>query len=239
MVSKKVTISVFAFELIAIIMAVGIGFSGGDPLKHFGEFHFVTWFSFAQLLLLSVLSSRIFDIGVSGERKHILRSAGFIWAIIAFGFFFLALDEIFLIHEIIDVAIHAVFNMEETGLTDRIDDVLILIYGAIGISILYFHRIELRKYKAALPFLFYGLSMFFIMVILDVLTNRADILAMIFADNSLVGTLRTWLLISEDSLKIFAEGFFILGLFTALTRARVMGTSSKVPPSSTKINLQQ
>ena len=96
-------------------------------MKHFGEFHFVTWFSFAQLLFLSVLSAKIFDIDVSGKTKHILRSAGFIWAIIAFGFFFLALDEIFLIHEIIDVAIHTVFNIEETGLTDRIDDVLILI----------------------------------------------------------------------------------------------------------------
>ena len=223
MISKRITISVFAFELIAIIIAIGIGLSSGDPFKHFEEFHFITWFSFVQLLFLSVLSCRMFDIHVSGKTKHVLRSAGFIWAIIAFGFFFLALDEIFLIHEGIDKIVHIVFNIEETGLTDRIDDILVFVYGVIGMSILYLHRSELRKYKAALPFLVYGLLVFLIMVILDVLTNRADILAMVFADNSLVGILRSWLLTVEDSLKIFAEGIFILGLFTALRCAKNNG----------------
>ena len=231
MVLKRITVFVFAFELIAIIAAVGIGFSDGEPLELFAEFHFLTWLSFVQLLFLSVLSAKLFDVDVLGKTKHILRSAGSVWAIIAFGFFFLALDEIFLIHEIIDVGIHAVCNIEETGLTDRIDDILILIYGVIGISILYSHRIELQKYKVALPYLIYGLSLFFVMVALDVLTNRPDILAMIFADNNLVDTIKTWLSIVEDSSKIFAEGFFILGLF------KIMGTVPGAPLSSRKISL--
>ncbi len=223
MTSKTIAISIFGFELIAIIMAIGIGLSNGDPFKHFEEFHFMTLFSFFQLLFLAALSHKIFTIRVSKKTKHILRSPGFIWAIIAYGFFFLALDEMFLIHEAIDKIVHIVFNIEETGLTDRMDDIVVFVYGVIGMSILYLHRSELRKYKAALPFLVYGLLVFLIMVILDVLSNRADILAMVFADNSLVDTLRSWLLTVEDSLKIFAEGIFILGLFTALRCAKSNG----------------
>nr|NQU92996.1 hypothetical protein [Bacteroidota bacterium] len=144
-----------------------------------------------------------------------------IWAILSLGFLFLAADEYFEIHESIDLWIHDIFNIKETGVTDRLDDILVALYGLVGMSFLYVYREELRKCRQVLPFLKCGFVLLFIMVALDIFTNRKDILQ-ILVHHDLVDTLHVWFSVAEDSFKIFAESCFLVGFYIVLRIARQM-----------------
>lgn len=82
--------------------------------------------------------------------------------------------EQYMIHENIDNLIHEVFNMEETALTDRIDDFLVGLYGLAGIGVFFIFRDELRAYREAFPFFIFGFVLFFIMVPLDMLIYEPE-----------------------------------------------------------------
>ena len=56
---------------------------------------------------------RIYD--VRGKR---------IWLLVSIGFAYLALDEALSIHESIDIAGHWLLGATETGVTDRVDDLI-------------------------------------------------------------------------------------------------------------------
>ena len=51
----------------------------------------------------------------------------------------------------------------------------------------------------------FGFILFFIMVILDIVTNQNDIIA---DDRWLI-----WFIVAEDSIKLFAEAIFMIGFY--------------------------
>jgi len=217
---RKTAVIVIIFEAAMALTAISAGMAAGNPAKYFGEFTFITWFSFFQLLFLSMLSHKISTVRSSSEKHNGLRSAGVFWNFAFFGFFFLALDELVMIHEVGDILIHTVFNIEETGLTDRLDDLFLCSYGIIGLIVLYLFIGELKKYRAAAPFVVIGFILFFFMVATDTATNRDDVLTLLFADPHRVSIIKTWSYVVEDYLKILGEGFFIAALFVVLQQAR-------------------
>jgi len=145
--------SLIAFDTIAIIIAIALGIHEGRPLVHFGEHHLITWISVLQLLTISFLSYNIFQTRRRTLEHFNWRAPFILWAIISLGFFFLAMDDLFMIHESIDHRIHDIFNLKETTFTDRIDDMIVGVYGLIGISALYACREEIKKYRQVFPFL--------------------------------------------------------------------------------------
>lgn len=195
----------FLFDILAIGIAVLLGFVKGDVGEYFGEHYPITWLSFFQLLVISGLSWTIFNLyKVKFNLRH-WRSPHFIWAIIAAGFLFLALDEKFGIHEALDKFIHWSFNIKETSLTDRLDSILIGLYGLVGIITLYFYREELKKYVVIYPFLLIGFAFLLASVGLDALVDRDDIICDII--------LKRWLVVAEESFKILSECVFLVGFY--------------------------
>jgi len=96
-----------------------------SPRTAFEEWGIVTAISFLQLVLISAGTFRIYR-----TRKDQLRGRSnthqyVIWFIIAVGFFYLALDEGLEFHEQMDREIHNILGIEESGLTDRIDDMIV------------------------------------------------------------------------------------------------------------------
>ena len=138
---------------------------------------------------------------------------------ICLGFVFLAFDDYCSIHENVDRWIHHVLGMKETGLTDRIDDVLVGLYGIIGVATLYHYRSEIAKYRQMLPYLVVGFFLLFTMVVLDIVTDRMDILTALMR-NDLAQTNHLYLSIAEDSCKVFAESYFLVGLYQGCQLAR-------------------
>ena len=172
---------VFALEALLIVVAIAIGIAVYDnPKEPFGEDGFMTWVSAVQLLAIAFVARRIHAVRkaqISSEAYRASSSGLAIWFIVFLGFLFLTADEVLKIHENLDKSIHDLFGLEQTGLTDRIDDLLVGLYGVIGLGVLYVFRGELRRYREALPFFVAGFVLLFTMVGFDLLTNQDDILS--------------------------------------------------------------
>ena len=186
-------------------------------VNHFNEDGFITILSVLQLLTISWLSYKILQTRNVTRRCTLWRESSALWGIISLSFLFLAADEFFQIHEEIDFGIHNFFNIRETGFTDRIDDILVGLYGLAGIFVLITYWDELKAHRRAFPFFIYGFIFLFAMIAIDVLTNRNDILPALF-DYDLANVLHVWLSHAEDSLKVFAEAFFIMAFFSILQK---------------------
>jgi hypothetical protein len=205
---------IILFDLIAVTIAL---LMGETPGQYFDEGQPMTWLSVAHLLAVYRISWNIFLYKTEGnfvwmDRKSpqfILKgwkSQNFLWFCIALGFFYLSLDELLLIHENIDTFIHWIFGMKETLLTDRIDDIVVGLYGLGGLAVLFYFREELKKYRKVLPLLTFGFFIFCLSVVLDIITNQEDILV---GDLGMSEKLYFWLSGMEDAIKIIAEGVFV------------------------------
>jgi len=206
---KKILLAVIALDIIVICIAL----IAKNPLIHFSEAGFVTCFSFFQLLIIASLSREIFIIRKGQAKTNAWKMPYAIWLIMAVAFVFLSIDELGMIHEYVDIFIHKIFSIEETALTDRIDDMLVALYGLVGIMGLYYYREELKKYREATVLFITGFIFFFAMISLDLLFNTDDILRLFFSNVSTLHNLDYWLDIIEDIIKIIAEGIFIVAFY--------------------------
>lgn len=211
---------VLLFVSFCIGLAIVMGVRIGKPLRYFGEHQFITWISAIQLLVIAWFSYKIFHVQVKhNSLKNVWRSPAILWLMICPGFVFLAFDDYCSIHENVDRRIHHVLGIHETGLTDRIDDVLVGLYGIIGVVTLYHYRSEIARYRQMLPYLVVGFFLFFAMVVLVIVTDRMDILTALMR-NDLARTTHLYFGIAEDSCKVLAESFFLTGFYQGCQLAR-------------------
>lgn len=216
--SRKLILAIIlSIDIIAVIIALMLG---EYPEQYFGERTFVTFISFLQLLAISALAYIIFKIRKDDAKSKNWKAQSLVWLIIAIAFMYLSIDEVYEVHENLDFFIHHVFRIQETGLTDRIDDIIIGSYGLFGLVILYFHREEFKKYRDAFPLLKVGFILMFTMIVLDALTNREDVLEMFISDSYIVWEFFSWLNAIEDVFKIIAEGVFIGAFYYCLEITR-------------------
>lgn len=212
-----------ALIYLLVIDALIIAFtlvSTDDPKIYYDEFHFVTFVSTIKLFLISRLNWLIFRSKGGNIRNIDLNSPYVLWLITSAGFAFLALDDLFLIHENTDKLVHILLGMKETGVSDRIDDLIVFVYGILGILILYSYREEVYRYKAAIPFIMIGFIMLFVRIAIDIVTNRNDIIPLYITDSYVAGYLNNVLAIIEGATKLLAESFFITAFYYCLRNVR-------------------
>ena len=122
------TIRWFAYGVLflnSLAVSTALMLSCYTGTDHFQEGRFITLFSTLQLLVISWLSHRVLQVRSVTRKQSLWRDPSAVWGIISIGFLFLAADDFFTIHENIDSLIHSIFKLQETGLTDRIDDILV------------------------------------------------------------------------------------------------------------------
>jgi len=214
---------VLLLNSLAVVVALMIYSDTG--INNFNEGGFITQLSVFQLLMISWLSYKVFKARSVTRKGSFWRDSSVVWWVISLGFLYLAADELYEFHERIDRQIHNVFNLQQTGFTDRIDDLLVGLYGLVGIGVLIIYRNEWKIYKEARLFLICGFFLFFAMVQLDVLTNRKDILTLFF-DMERAKFLNGLLRIIEDVFKVFSEGFFLLAFYLIWLKTKVHGCMS-------------
>ena len=112
--------------------------------------------------------------------------------------------------------------MQETGLSDRLDDVIVLGYGVLGVAVLCVYRAELTDYREVLPLVTCGAILFLFMRGLDTVGNRGDVFRAIGVPDEGVGILRSWLGGIEEALKLCAEAALLGSVYTCayITAAR-------------------
>ena len=205
---------VLSINAAAIVAAVVIGLSkNGDPSRYFGEGRILTVFSCLQLLATAYYCWK--TARSRGMDRNSLKSPGTLWLILAAGFVFLAADDALLIHENVDRRLHEIFNIQETAISDRLDDVLIAMYAATALAILYAYRRELVTFRAIFPYLKIAFALTMLQVLLDALGNRPDVLSEIFDDRSTIEAAVDWVDVAEGSAQFFAEALFLVSFFAA------------------------
>jgi len=213
---SRASIWVFSWNFAAIAAAIAIHYQGGrDP---FGERGFITFLSSAQLLAIAGLNYQIFRVKKATTRG-VTPSAHRLWQILALGFVFLAADEFFAIHEVTDLFIHDVFRLQETAMTDRIDDLIVGLYGLVGLGMVWHHRREFSVSTSAIAYLKTGFGLMAGMVVLDVTTND-ELFFHRYFEPATAELIHTTLYHFEDSFKILIEACLILAFYSLLTAVK-------------------
>jgi len=230
-------------DSVVIAVAVGEAIYLERPITmYFHEEAYITQLSALQLLIASGLAWAVFElqteeINFKSLRKFNLtkinlknlRSPSTLWLIIALGFMFLAIDEIWQLHEgVMQNSIVALFNLEKNFLTVRINDFIILLYGLLGMILIYFYLPVMRNNQnhRMLQHLTIGFVLLFMMIILDTLGNRNEIpfVGQILPTATNL-TLRRSLKVIEETVQLFSEAFFIGACYSALQYARSQRTA--------------
>lgn len=214
---KTLIIFLIVIDILLITFSVIIP---DDPKTYFKEFHIITWISAVKLLSISYLTWKTYKKRAIQTLNSAFSSQIKIWFLISAGFLFLFLDEVALIHENIDKAIHIIFSMQETGLSDRLDDLIVIIYAIVGIFILHKFKDEILRFKNAIPYIVVGFFFLIIRTVIDILTNRADIIPKFIKNEELLLTTSNFLAVAEGSGKLLAETFFIVAFYYCLVSAK-------------------
>jgi hypothetical protein len=210
-VTRGILSPLLILDAIAIVAASVLGeWRYHDPRWFMAEKAPLTWLSFLQLFGIGILALVICTVRLrQSSGVPVWRAPWCFWGLLAAGFIFLAFDEIKKIHEKVDRTLHDFFRLQETGLTDRLDSILVGCYGLVGLSILYVFRKEVWLYRAAFPLFCLGVLLFGFMVAVDLLTDRDDVSRYIVGDPVLSFKLKQWGGALEDSIKILAEWVFL------------------------------
>lgn len=206
-------------RLIALVLAVDClvvlaGMLAGwqlyqDPSKLMGEHRPLTWFSFLQLLGTAGVTGRIFQYRRSRvPYTAAWRAPFFLWFLVAMGFVYFAIDEVAGLHEEFDRALHGILQARPTELTDRLDGVIVGVYGVIGLWVLYVYRQELFHYRDVVPHVTLGFGLFGVMVLLDLASDGDAFFSWLTGSVVSGYQLARWVSALEDGMKLVAEGVF-------------------------------
>ena len=179
---------------VALTVIVAAGVIDGRPAKHFGEGRSGTFLSASLLLVSGALCGAI----AADPKARPMR--GF-WTVAALGFALLTYDELGMGHEKLSRHLHQALGWDrEHWLTNRLDDVLVLLYGLVAAAWAFRYRNGLL----ALPWtaLLIGLA-----GVAFLCTVAADLV-------------RGWPA-TEESFKIISEALIVVALLAARIESRV------------------
>lgn len=223
--TKKLLLIVLLVDFVAIAAVIlrAILLEKG-PYRYFDEGSLINWLSGVKLLIIAGINWKIYRLrtGIKQESQR-GRNYQLLWQFFAFGFVFCTLDELLQIHEKLDKLIHRLWQIEETLLTDSIDDLIILMYGVIGLLVIYYFRQEFYFYRDAFTYFKIALVLACCSIGLDFLSQgqETDILT---ATQEMQ---REWVRSIEEIFKLFAEAFLIGSFYKCLRIAKRINLNFK------------
>jgi len=186
--------------------------------KPFDENGVVTLTSFAQLLSASFVSFAIWRRRKAGGPPR-LTDKGTIWLLIALGFLYLATDEEILLHEGAGHGVNKIFGLGETGVWAHLDDMLVGLYGVVGLGALWLYRRELLLFSVCMRLLAAGFVFLALSVAADAASHRPDFFVGLLGRRQ--GMLAYNLGEDVDELaKLVSEIFFLTGFCSGLRQTR-------------------
>jgi len=198
--------------LIALTAIIGLAVDGLNIAWAFGEGDPLTWLSALLLLSAAFICRAIWKEGPSKGTKDWSRQ-GSLWRALYYGFVFLALDDLFRIHENIDNWLHKLAGVKPSAITDHVDDLLIGVYGLIGIYTLWRYRKEAVKLINNWKIFLAAAVCAFFTVVLDLIGNSKDFLNEILGSPELTNKSIMLINVVEESFKLYGEAFFVVAFF--------------------------
>lgn len=204
---------------------------GGRPDRYFQEHAIGSHLSALVLLCCSTLALSIFRwrrASPAGQDGH----APALWLLIAVGFLYLTADELFQFHELADLHLHHRLGLPDTALSDRIDDLIVLSYGLIGLCALWRWRAEARHFAPARGTLATGFALFFLMTLCDLLSNRYPASVAARFSPTTIGHMTGWAAALEDSIKLTAEWAFVVTLYRVRRTVKAAASPARISAPS-------
>ena len=189
-----------------------------SPAHYFGEGRLVTDASCVQLLIASVLAGLTFWT-VKRADSRLSKNGGF-WLLVSLGLLFLAFDDAYEIHEHIDLWLHDLLQIQQTDLTDLLDDLIVGGYLLIFLGYVAKKWRSLQIFQRSFIFFKIGFALTLVMVILDLVGNNDYFISLVINNPARIKVIEQWLGAVEDSSKIIAEGLFIVGIYYCWQIAR-------------------
>lgn len=188
--------------------------------KPFDEPGLVTLLSICQLLTVSLLAAKVFQLRKGDNPFAGIKAQYFIWFIISLGFLYLALDEKLLLHEGFDRTGHKILNMALDSISSRADDVLIGVYGLVALFVLNLYKKEIKLFKKSLRFFHFGFGMLFLSVICDVSASNIDFFSWVFENQDTAHAVFYYTNLVEEIFKLSGESFFLTAIYKCLLLMR-------------------
>ena len=201
--------------LVAVLSFLGVYFHHSlDYFFHEG--HLGTFYPVA-LLAISSLSCFLYHLKLTPSITYIFEnplSQKNTWFWCGFAFAYLSLDDLFEIHEKIDFKLHhwldALAGIKSNAFTDKLDDLIVAIVLAAAVWFLIRYRKTFTAYPMMLSAYAFSCCLVLLMVVIDFLTNGGYILKLLIG-KALYSDLKSFFYVVEESLKIFASSFLLLG----------------------------
>jgi hypothetical protein len=203
-----------------------------SPAHYFGENGLVTDASCIQLAIASMLALATFWT-VKHSHNSQLTKNGWFWLVVSCGLVFLAFDDAYEIHEHLDLWLHRVLQIQQTDLTDLADDLIVGGYLLMSLIYVALKWRSLQIFRRSFTFFKIGFVLTALMVILDMAGNNDYFILSVVEDLTRARLLEQWLGVVEDSVKIIAEGMFIVGIYQCWQIAKSL--SSPVPGDRPKV----
>lgn len=203
-----------------VVIAAGAYFGAvmlDEPARYFREGRVPTYFSVLQLLACAALSMSILWHRLAEGGWAALCSERGIWAAIALGFCYLALDDAARIHERVGRQLGGHFG--NAPWAAHMDDILIGSYGVVGLILLYLCRHELLLFRQQLlkPFIA-GFIALYLSVVCDAAAH-GYVLAKVAPNPEMMPAFHTGFMIWDSGFMLLAEGCFLAGFYAAWRQA--------------------
>ena len=211
--TKQVLITTLFLNSLSVTVAIAAAAAvDKSPDFHFKEGEFITVISCIQLLIAAILSWKINRLARHSQQVKLSKSSLF-WLIVSLVLLFLSLDDALSIHEKIDFWLHDLFKIEETEITDLADDIIVGGYLLLFLIYVTFKWKVIQIFQQSFSIFQIGFILSLMMIVLDIVTNNNFFISLVVEDSSQVPILKQCLSALEDSIKIFAEGIFIVGIY--------------------------
>ena len=221
---KRRDLALLSFSVLLLVTSAAIvsvlSFMGAyihQSLDYFfHEGRFGTFYPVA-LLALSSISCLLLHVRDAPSLLSVFRQPldrRNVWFWCGFAFAYLSLDDWFEIHEKIDFKLHhwldAFTGIKSNAVTDKLDDLIVAFVLACAVWFLFKNREIIASYPVMLASYVFACCLVVLMVVVDFSTNGGFLLKILIG-KSMYSDLKSFLIVVEESLKIFACSFILLG----------------------------
>ena len=132
----------------ALIMVAAL-FGPNHPGRYMGEEGLITRLSITHLLAIGAIALALAFVRHAAPWRDSPGRSAIVWLFISAGFVFLALDERLELHEQMDFWLHDSLHLEETAVSDRLDDLIVVAYGVLGAAVLYAFAMSFNRFAVS------------------------------------------------------------------------------------------
>ena len=137
--------------------------------RHGEVTHEYVLYYYLSLLNLVFLSFISLLMAINGQNT---RSEVKFWGILSIGFFYIALDEIFILHERIGLFFHDILNLSKSQTHFDFDSIIVLCYIIFGIVFIIKNLDLISKFNLLNVYLIFAIFFALLMVVLDIFFSK-------------------------------------------------------------------